>query len=60
MTFPVLALGFLGAFYAILGVVIVSRATKPTCRNCVYWHDCSVNAQLGRPHQASCTTNGSK
>jgi hypothetical protein len=28
MTFPLLALGFLGAFYTVLGVAIVRRATN--------------------------------
>ena len=49
MTFPLLALGFLGAFYTVLGVAIVRRATKPSCRICVFWHDCCLSAQLGHP-----------
>jgi hypothetical protein len=34
MTFSLMALGFLGTFYITLGVVIMRRATKPSCRNC--------------------------
>jgi hypothetical protein len=49
MTFPLLAVSFLGVFYAVLGVAIGRRATKPSCRNCLYWHECCLNAQLGRP-----------
>jgi len=61
MTFPLLALCFLGAFYAILSVIIVRRAVKPSCRNCVYWQDCCLNAQLGGPDPAieRCVTNES-
>jgi hypothetical protein len=62
MTLSLMVLGFLGTFYITLGVVIVRRATKPSCRNCLYWHDCSLNAQLGRlgPGSERCATNRSE
>jgi hypothetical protein len=49
MTFPFVALCFLGVFYGVLVAMIVRRAAQPSCRNCVYWHDCCLSAQLGRP-----------
>jgi hypothetical protein len=62
MTFPLLAVSFLGGFYTFLVVAIVRRATKPSCRNCLYWHECCLNAQLGRSGRASesCMTNRSE
>jgi hypothetical protein len=36
----------LGAFYAVLGVSLVSKARKPSCRTCVYWQGC-LSKQLG-------------
>ena len=47
MIFPLLAVGFLGAFYTFLVAAIVRRAMKPSCRICVFWHDCCLSAQLG-------------
>jgi|HubBroStandDraft_3_1064219.scaffolds.fasta_scaffold168538_2 hypothetical protein len=53
MTFPlvavVVAVGFSGAFYTFLVVAIARRAKKPSCRICVFWHDCCLSAQLGHP-----------
>jgi hypothetical protein len=49
MSFSLWPLYFLGAFYTMLGVVIACRAAKPSCRNCLYWHECSLGAQLGKP-----------
>ena len=62
MTFSLMALGFLGTFYITLGVVIMRRATKPSCRNCLHWHACSLNAQLGRVGSGGelCETNRSE
>jgi hypothetical protein len=62
MTFPLLVLCFLGSFYAVFGVAVVRRAIKPSCRNCLYWHDCCLNAQLGRssPARKRCVTNRSE
>jgi hypothetical protein len=50
MTLSLFALCLLGSFYTVLGVVIVRRVTKPSCRNCVHWQDCSLSAQLGSPN----------
>jgi hypothetical protein len=62
MTFPFLAVGFLGAFYTFVGVAIVRRATKASCRNCVFWRDCCLSAQLGHPGPAleRCLANKSQ
>ena len=35
-----MALFALGAFYVMLGVSLVRKARKPSCRTCVYWQDC--------------------
>jgi hypothetical protein len=35
-----LVLYALGAFYAVLGVSLVCKARKPSCRTCLYWQDC--------------------
>ena len=62
MTFPLLVLCFLGSFYTVFGLVVVRRAIQPSCRNCLYWHDCSLSAQLGRPSLPSerCVTHKSE
>jgi hypothetical protein len=60
MTFSLLVLCFLVSFYTVVGVVVVRRATKPSCRNCLYWHDCSLSAQLGRPNLPSERCIGSR
>jgi len=62
MTLSLMALGFLGTFYITLGVAIVRRATKPSCRNCLYWQECSLNAELGRfgPRTERCATSRSR
>jgi hypothetical protein len=62
MILTLLVLCLLGSFYAVFGVSVVRRATKPSCRNCLYWHDCCLNAQLGRPNPVSerCLTNRSE
>jgi hypothetical protein len=41
-----LVLCALGAFYVVLGVSLVRKARKPSCRTCVYWQDC-LSTQLG-------------
>ncbi|MBZ5704156.1 MAG: hypothetical protein LAN63_02295 [Acidobacteriia bacterium] len=41
-----LVLYALGAFYGVLGVCLVCKSRKPSCRSCVYWQHC-LSAQLG-------------
>ena len=62
MTLLFLVVGFLSSFYAVFGVTVVRRAIKPSCRNCLYWHACCLNAQLGRPNPAHerCMTDRSE
>jgi hypothetical protein len=36
----------LAAFYAVLGVGLVCKARKPSCRTCLYWQEC-LDKQLG-------------
>ena len=56
MSFSLWALYLLGAFYTIAGLVIARRATKPSCRNCCLWQQCSLTMQLGKPGPyQSCT-----
>jgi len=35
-----------GFFYAMFGLAIFRRATKPSCRNCLFWQACQER-QLG-------------
>jgi len=60
MTFSLLVLCLLGSFYIVFGVAVVRRATKPSCRNCLYWHDCCLSAQLGRRNLPSEHCEGSR
>jgi hypothetical protein len=36
-------LAVLAVFYIVVGVEIVRRVLQPSCRNCLYRHDCPIS-----------------
>jgi len=47
---------FGGAFYLAFGVIVAVRACRPSCRLCVHWQECRLNADLGMAVRRGCLT----